>query len=604
MATPLLTLQELHVTFGGAPLLTGAEFLVHRGDRLGLVGRNGSGKSTLLKIAAGIVEPDHGGRVIQYGTTIRYLPQEPLFDEFSTTFEVVIDGLVPAGDTHRASYLLQQLGLSGDENPAMLSGGELRRCALAQVLAPEPDILLLDEPTNHLDLPAIEWLETALNECRSALVVISHDRSFLDKLTRATLWLDRGIVRRNESGFKAFESWRDEILELEELNQHKLDRKIMAEEHWVRYGVTARRKRNQKRLRDLATLRQTRRDQRKRVGNVVMDQNPAETSAKLVVEAKDVSKKFGAHVIVSGLSLRILRGDRLAIVGPNGAGKTTILSLLSGAIESDSGSIRLGANIHMISLDQRRAELDASMSLRDTLAGSGSDMVDTFNGGRHVIGYMKDYLFTPDQAGTPVGALSGGERGRLMLAKGLARPSNLMILDEPTNDLDLETLDLLQELLDDYIGTVLLVSHDRDFIDRVATSVLAFEGNGKWIEYAGGYSDMISQRGYGVAPYGEVDQATPRLEKLAHKEKVVPPRGQKRFGFREKRSLQLLPRRITTLQRELEALDQKLSDPGFYSQDPSAFNSCAKRRDAVQDELSASEEEWLALEILLEETEN
>ncbi len=603
MAAPLLTLRDLHVTFGGTPLLSGAELLVQPGDRLGLVGRNGSGKSTLLKIAAGTIEPDHGDRVIRHGTTVRYLPQEPRFDEFGTTLDAVIDGLDPSGDPHRARYLLQRLGLSGEENPTTLSGGELRRCALAQVLAPEPDILLLDEPTNHLDLPAIEWLETELSEIRSALVVVSHDRRFLGNLTRATLWLDRGMVRRHERGFETFETWRDELLEAEELDRHKLDRKIVAEEHWVRYGVTARRKRNQKRLRDLAALRQTRRDQRGPAGNVVMSHNAAESSARLVAETKEVSKGFDGRVIVSGLSLRVQRGDRLAIVGPNGAGKTTILNLLTGSLAADSGSVRLGANIHLVSLDQRRAALDPSSSLRDSLTGGGSDMVDIGNGSRHVIGYMKEYLFTPEQAGTPVGALSGGERGRLMLARGLATPSNVMVLDEPTNDLDLETLDLLQELLGDYAGTVLLVSHDRDFIDRVATSILAFEGKGKWIEYAGGYSDMIAQRGYGVAPLEVSGPEPSRPAKPARKGKVVPGLTRKRLGFKEKHALEVLPKRIAELHRELESLDQKLSDPGFYSRDPDAFSSSAERRDAAQQELGAAEEEWLALEILREEAE-
>ena len=591
------------MTFGGTPLLSGAEFMVQPGDRLGLVGRNGSGKSTLLKIAAGTVEPDDGNRVLRHGVTVRYLPQEPRFDKFGTTLEAVVDGLDPSGDMHRASYLLQRLGLSGEEVPTTLSGGELRRCALAQVLAPEPDILLLDEPTNHLDLPAIEWLETELNACRSALVVVSHDRRFLGTLTRATLWLDRGMVRRNESGFDSFESWRDSLLEAEELDRHKLDRKIVTEEHWVRYGVTARRKRNQKRLRDLAALRQARRDRPGPVGNITMSQNAAEASAKLVVEAKEVNKNFGLNVVVSGLSLRIQRGDRLAIVGPNGAGKTTILNLLNGTLEADSGSIRLGANIQLVSLDQRRAVLDPLTSLRDSLTGGGGDMVDTGKGGRHVIGYMKDYLFTPDQAGTPVGALSGGERGRLMLAKGLARPSNVMVLDEPTNDLDLETLDLMQELLDDYAGTVLLVSHDRDFIDRVATSVLAFEGNGRWTEYAGGYSDMTAQRGYGVTPLERDGQVQPRPSRPARITKSVPTPGRRRLGFKEKHALEILPERIDTLQRKIESLDSKLSDPEFYGRAPEAFNTSVELRDAAQQELNAAEEEWLALEILREETE-
>ena len=618
MVAPLLTLQNLHVTFGGTPLLTAAEFMVHPGNRLGLVGRNGSGKSTLLKIAAGLIDPDQGERIIQHGATIRYLAQEPRFDDFSTTLNVVLDGLGPAGDPHRARHLLERLGLTGAETPAALSGGELRRCALAQVLAPEPDILLLDEPTNHLDLPAIEWLEDELSGIRSALIIISHDRRFLSTLTGATLWLDRGHIRRYEHGFAAFETWRDQVLEEEELDRHKLDRKIVAEEHWVRYGVTARRKRNQKRMRDLAALRQTRREQRGPAGNLKMTQHTASPSAKLVAEAKSATKSFGSRPIVSDLSLRVQRGDRLAIVGPNGAGKTTLLNLLTGALKPESGSIRLGTNIKLVALDQRRDRLDPSMSLRHTLTGGGSDMVETAGGSRHVIGHMKDFLFSPEQAGTPVGVLSGGERGRLMLAIGLAAPSNLLVLDEPTNDLDLETLDLLQELLADYSGTVLLVSHDRDFIDRVATSVLAFEEDGVWIEYAGGYSDMVAQRGTGVSPLANLQETPPEQTKQTGAGKPALPTiqvplakgplaksrlAQGRLGFKEKRALNVLPDRIATLEQELKTLDARLSDPALFRQDPDAFNAAVERRKAAQHELGSAEEEWLALEILREELE-
>ena len=619
MVAPLLTLQNLHVTFGGTPLLTAAELMVHRGDRLGLVGRNGSGKSTLLKVAAGTLDPDQGERVIQHGVTIRYLAQEPRFDRYRTTLDVVLDGLGPAGDPHRARHLLERLGLTGAEMPATLSGGELRRCALAQALAPAPDILLLDEPTNHLDLPAIEWLEDELGGVRSALVIVSHDRRLLSNLTRITLWLDRGQVRRHEQGFATFEAWRDQILEEEELARHKLDRKIVAEEHWVRYGVTARRKRNQKRLRDLATLRQTRREHRGPAGNVTMTQHVANPSAKLVAEVKSASKSFGSRFIVADLSLRVQRGDRLAIVGPNGAGKTTLLNLLTGVLEPDAGSVRLGANIKLVSLDQRRDNLDPSKSLRDSLTGGGSDTVETGAGSRHVIGYMKDFLFAPEQAGTPVGVLSGGERGRLMLAIGLATPSNLLVLDEPTNDLDLETLDLLQEMLADYTGTVLLVSHDRDFIDRVATSVLAFEETGAWVEYAGGYSDMIAQRGAGVSPLVLPQQANPRANQRANQrvnkaanaprtkralvEKPARRSDQRRLGFKQKHALKVLPERIAALELELKALGERLSNPALFGQDPDMFNTSVARHNAAQQELGAVEEEWLALEILREEME-
>ncbi len=603
MATPLLTLQNVHVTFGSAPLLTSAELMVHQGDRLGVVGRNGSGKSTLLKIAAGMIEPEQGKRIARHGATIRYLAQEPTFEGFSTTLDVALDGLGPAGDPHRARHLLERLGLTGSESPTTLSGGELRRCALAQALAPEPDILLLDEPTNHLDLPAIEWLENELGGVRSALVIISHDRRFLSNLARATLWIDRGQIRRHEKGFATFEAWRDRILEEEELAQHKLDRKIVAEEHWVRYGVTARRKRNQKRLRDLSVLRKTRREHRGPAGNVRMTQPKTEPSAKLVAEAKAATKNFGPRSIVADLSLRLQRGDRLAIVGPNGAGKTTLLNLLTGSLSPDAGSIRLGMNIKLALLDQNRDRLDPSMSLSDSLTPNGGDTVQTGEGDRHVIGYMKDFLFLPEQAGTPLGALSGGERGRLMLAIGLAPPSNLLVLDEPTNDLDLETLDLLQEQLADYTGTVLLVSHDRDFIDRVATSVLASEGNGEWIEYAGGYSDMVAQRGHGSSPLAIRQETRPRPTRQRRAPMPTSSSTQRRLGFKEKYALKVLPLRIAALEQELQTLAHKLSDSDLYGRDPGKFNASVERHKAAQQELRSAEDEWIALEILREELE-
>ena len=400
---------------------------------------------------------------------------------------------------YRAEMLLADVGMTGDEDPASLSGGEARRAALARVLAAEPDILLLDEPTNHLDLPAIEWLEGELKTLRSALVLISHDRRFLQTLSRRTLWLDRGQTRLLDEGFAAFEAWRDIVLEEEELQQHKLDRQIVAEEHWLRYGVTARRKRNQNRLGRLQGLRTERREHRRTQGDVRLVASDAQVSGKLVVEAKNLSKSFGPRPIVRDFSTRILRGDRFGIVGANGAGKTTLINLITGVLEPDAGSVKLGTNLEMATLDQGRASLDPATTLKDALTGGGSDFVEINGARKHVVGYMKDFLFGPEQARTPLARLSGGERGRLMLARALALPSNLLVLDEPTNDLDLETLDLLQELLADYPGTIILISHDRDFLDRAVSSVLVAEGEGRWVEYAGGYSDMLAQRGAGIA---------------------------------------------------------------------------------------------------------
>src|SRR5579862_3806928 len=496
MPPPLLLLQDISLSFGTAPVLAGAGLAVAAGDRLCLVGRNGSGKSTLLRIAAGLIQPDAGRRFAQPGATIRYLPQEPDLSGFANTLAYVQAGLVGDADhdRHRARYLLEQLGLRGDEDPATLSGGEARRAALAQVLAPSPDILLLDEPTNHLDLPGIEWLEQELAGMRSGIVVISHDRRLLERISRATVWLDRGVTRTLDQGFGGFEAWRDTVLEQEETERHKLTRKIAMEEDWLRYGVTARRKRNQKRLADLHALRQRRKEQRTRHGMVRLEAAQADLSGRLVMVAEHVSKSFGDRMVVRDLSTRILRGDRVGIVGPNGAGKTTLLNLLTGVLTPDAGEVRLGTNLAQVTLDQGRETLDPEQSLAQTLTGGHGDTVTVGEQTRHVIGYMRDFLFSPEQANTPVGVLSGGERGRLTLARAFARPSNLLVLDEPTNDLDLETLDLLHKRLAEYPGTVLLVSHDRDFLDRVVTSVIASECNGRWIEYAGGYTDMLAQR--------------------------------------------------------------------------------------------------------------
>lgn len=601
MAPPLLTLRDIHLTFGGEPVLDGAELSVQAGDRLCLVGRNGSGKSTLMKVAAGMVQPESGDRVVQSGTTMRYLPQEPDLSGFRDTLSYVLDGLMPGDDPHRGRTLLEALGLTGAEDPKTLSGGEARRAALARVLAPEPDILLLDEPTNHLDLPAIEWLESELKRIRSALVLISHDRRFLSNLTRATIWLDRGATRRLDQGFAAFEDWRDALLEQEETERHKLDRKIVAELDWVRHGVSGRRKRNMGRMRALQDLRKDRREQRKVAGNVTLTVSEAETSSKLIVEAKAISKAWGEQAVLQDVSLKIQRGDRLGIIGPNGAGKTTLLNILTGKLKPDTGSVRLGVNLELVALDQKRDALDPEMTLQYALAG-GSDKV-TINGQpRHVMSYMKDFLFAPEQARTPLRVLSGGERGRLMLARALSKPSNVLVLDEPTNDLDLETLDLLQEMLADYPGTVLLVSHDRDFLDRVCTSVLAFEGAGRWQLYAGGYSDMVAQRGQGVQA-----KAAPAQKKMETEDRAAAsaPRAapRRKLSFKEKHALETLPKRMADLQAEIARHQAALNDPQLFSRDAAKFQAASGGLEKATTELAAAEDQWLELEMLREELE-
>jgi ABC transport system ATP-binding/permease protein len=598
---PLLLLQAVALTFGGTPLIESADLSVSPGERACLVGRNGSGKSTLLKIAAGLVEADRGTRFLQPGTTVRYLPQEPDLSAFPTTLAFVEAGLGPGDDPYRARYLLEQLGLTGEEGTARLSGGEARRAALAQVLAPAPDILLLDEPTNHLDLPAIEWLESELKSLRSAVVLISHDRRFLESLSQATIWLDRGITRRLERSFTSFEVWRDETLEQEEVERHKLDRKLAAEADWLRYGVTARRKRNVRRLANLHAMRQERREQRRAVGTPTMTLAEAEQSGTLVVEAEAVSKSFDSRPIVEDLSLRILRGDRLGIVGQNGAGKTTLINLLTGQLAPDQGRVRLGANLQMVTLDQRRESLDPAATVVETLTGGRGDTVVIGGQAKHVIGYMKDFLFSPEQARTPVGVLSGGERNRLMLARAFARPSNMLVLDEPTNDLDLETLDLLQEMITDYAGTVILVSHDRDFLDRTISSVLMAEGEGRWLEYAGGYTDMIAQRGQGV-------QARPVERAARDKSAKEPPPAsaaapKRKLSFHEQHELKTLPTRMTGLEAKIAKLQEVLADPTLYGRDPASFEKASTMLASLQADLAAAEDRWLGLEMLRAELE-
>jgi ABC transport system ATP-binding/permease protein len=601
MARLLLALKNIALTFGGRPLLDGAELSLADDERLCLVGRNGSGKSTLLKIAAGLVEADDGEIFLQPGTTVHYLPQEPDFGAFETVQAYVDAGLGPMGDQWRAQHYLRELGLTGEETPSKLSGGEARRAALARALASDPDILLLDEPTNHLDLPAIEWLEAELKALRGALILISHDRRFLEALSNRTVWIDRGQTRRMERGFLYFEEWRDQVLEEEERAQSLLAQSIAREEHWMRYGVTARRKRNVRRVELLGTLRTQQREYVGKQGVVKLSVSDANLSGKLVAEVTKLSKSFSTRKIVTGLDLLILRGNRLALVGPNGAGKTTLIKLITGQLQPDSGKVKLGTNLDIVTLDQNRGSLRPEDLLSDVITGGRGNSV-TINGEvKHVMTYMKDFLFRAEQARTPVSVLSGGERARLILARELARPSNVLILDEPTNDLDLETLDLLQEMLADYPGTVIVVSHDRDFLDRVATSVLMHEEDGKWVEYAGGYSDMVAQRGKGVA-LGKVEKAAVKTQAVSAKTPDVQSKC--KLSFKDKHALETLPAKMEKLQAELKSLEAKLADASLFTRDAKAFEKASMRHAAAARELSAAEEQWLELELLREGLEN
>jgi ATP-binding cassette subfamily F protein uup len=602
MAAALLTLRDIHLTFGGTPLLEGADLNVEPGDRLCLVGRNGSGKSTLMKIAAGLVEPDSGERFVHPNASVRYLPQEPDFGDAPTVLAYVEGGLGPTDDPYRARKLLDDFGMTGDEGPAHLSGGEARRAALARALVANPDVLLLDEPTNHLDLPAIEWLEKTLSGLKAAIVLISHDRRFLETLSKKTLWIDRGVTRELPQGFAHFEAWRDKVLDEEEAERHKLDRKIVREESWMHGGVTGRRKRNVRRVRELKAMRQEVREQRHVQGNVRLAATEAGTSSRLIVEALNISKAYGDTVIVREFSTTILRGDRIGVVGPNGAGKTTLLRMLTGELAPDSGTIRLGQSLELVTLDQKRDELKPEWTVGEALTGDRGDQVVINGKARHVASYMKDFLFTSEQVRSPMKVLSGGERGRLMLARALAKPSNVLVLDEPTNDLDLETLDLLQELLADYPGTVILVSHDRDFLDRVVTSVIAAEGDGRWTEYPGGYSDMLTQR-----QGADLERRTVTDTKKAAPEAAAPApepaKIKRKLSFKEKHALETLPARIDALSAEVVRLQGKLADGTLYTKDPRAFTETTATLARAQNDLSAAEEQWLELEMLRQELE-
>ncbi|WFU08765.1 ABC-F family ATP-binding cassette domain-containing protein [Rhizobium sp. CB3090] len=607
MAPPILKLDDIFLSFGGAPLLAGAGLQVEPGDKICLVGRNGSGKSTLLKIAAGLVEAQSGVVFRHPSSTVRYLEQAPDFADYKTVAAYAEAGLGPGDDPYRVTYLLSHLGLTGEEDPKTLSGGEARRAALARVLAPEPDILLLDEPTNHLDLPTIEWLEGELQKSRSALVLISHDRRFLEKVSTATVWLDRGTSRRLDRGFAFFEAWRDQVLEAEELEQHKLGKAIEREEHWLRYGVTARRKRNMRRLGELQDMRARHRGHKGPQGTVQATAADAQESGKLVIEADKITKAYDGRTIVAPFSIRVHRGDCIGLVGPNGAGKTTLLKMLTGQLAPDSGTVKLGTNLEIATLDQKREDLNPEDTLANYLTdGRGENLL--VNGEqRHVTGYMKEFLFQPEQARTPIKNLSGGERARLILARILSRPTNLLILDEPTNDLDIETLDLLQEIVAGFNGTVILVSHDRDFLDRTVTSTIApanpEEPDGRWIEYAGGYSDMLAQR------KGAIEERR-RAEKAAEKPKAVETpavaetsKGKGKLSYKQKFALENLPKEMAKAEADIAAREKKMADPNLFAKDPASFNRLAAEMEKLRDSLTKMEEEWLELEMLREELE-
>ncbi len=592
---PLLQMSGISLTFGGDPVFSGLDLVVQPGDRVALVGRNGSGKSTLMKVMAGLVEPDAGDIVVPPGKSVGYMEQDPDMQGFSTLGDYASSGLEP-GELYKVERAGEGLKFDPSRPVETASGGERRRAALAKLMAEAPDLMLLDEPTNHLDIEAIGWLERELSATRAAYVLISHDRAFLRALTRATLWIDRGEVRRQEKGFEAFEAWRDKVWEEEDLQRHKLNRLIKSEARWAVEGISARRKRNQGRVRALQALRAERAAQIQRQGSAAMSLESGQKSGRKVIEARGLAKSFGGLQIVRNFDLLVQRGDRVAFVGPNGVGKTTLLKMLLGEVEPDEGSVALGTNLEVAVFDQTRSQLDPDMSLWDSLTGDPSmrvsgkaDQVMVRGQPKHVVGYLKEFLFDERQARAPVRSLSGGEKARLLLAKLMARSSNLMVLDEPTNDLDVETLDLLQELLGDYDGTVLLVSHDRDFLDRVATTTIAMEGNGRATVYAGGWSDYIVQRG---------DVFIKKEEKTKTNKPKVKPESAPKTGltFSEKHRLEKLPAEIERLEAEIAKLEELMSDPELFTREPVKFQKATEALVERQNKLSAAEEEWLTLE--------
>ena len=593
---PLLQLNKISLTFGGDPVFSDLDLIIHQSDRMAFVGRNGSGKSTLMKVMAGLVEADTGDRVVSPGISVGYMEQDPQMEGFATLGDFASSEL-DAGEMYRVERAGEGLKFDPDRPVSTASGGERRRAALAKLMAEAPELMLLDEPTNHLDIQAIHWLESELKSTKAAFVLISHDRAFLNALTRGTLWIDRGAVRRQEIGFDGFEAWRDKVWEDEDMQRHKLDRKIKAEARWAVEGISARRKRNQGRVRALQDLRQERASQIRRQGAAAMNLESGQKSGRKVVEAVNVTKDFGDKSIVSNFSIQINRGDRVAFVGPNGVGKTTVLKMLMGEETPDQGTITLGTNLNVAIFDQARAQLDPDMTLWESLTGdpemrvSGkADQILVRGQPKHVVGYLKEFLFDEGQARAPVRSLSGGEKARLLLAKLMARESNVLVLDEPTNDLDVETLDLLQELLGDYDGTVLLVSHDRDFLDRTASTTIAMEGNGKATVYAGGWSDYQAQR--------KADETVEKeqAKKIKSDAKGVEKKKETGLSFTEKHRLEKLPSVIERLEAEIAKLEVFLSAPDLYSKEPVKFQKGTDALVERQQALADAEEEWMMLE--------
>jgi ATP-binding cassette subfamily F protein uup len=585
MAAPVLAYEDLGLIQGSGWLFRGIDLFVGARDRLALIGRNGAGKTTLFKCLAGLIETDEGRRTIQPGTRVVLLEQDPAVERFATLREFTASG-PDAPPAHAVDAIATQIGIDLDRPAATASGGERRRAAIARALAQQPDVLLLDEPTNHLDLGAIQWLEDWLGRYSGAFIAISHDRTFLRRLTRSSLWLDRGGLRRAEIGFGGFEAWTGRVYEEEARAAEKLDAKLKLELHWLQRGVTARRKRNQGRLAKLHQMRAQRAAMLGPAGTAKLGLESDEVKTKTVIDADAVTKRFGARAIVRDFSLRIQRGDRIGVVGANGTGKTTLLKLLTGEIAPDEGKVTRARTLSGVVIDQQRKLLEPDKDVRQVLA-DGSDWIDVRGVRKHVMGYLKDFLFDPALIDAKIGALSGGERSRLLLAREFARRSNLLVLDEPTNDLDLETLDLLQEVIADYEGTVLIVSHDRDFLDRTVTITLGLDGSGKVDIVAGGYEDWERKR---ARPASAAPVARP-----APKPVPAPPKPQTKLSYKDQRDYDLLPDRIHALEAEIARDEAALSDPDLYARDPRRFASLTEAIERARAERDAAEHRWLEL---------
>jgi len=594
-AAPILSWEGLSLQQGSGWLFRDLDIHIAPRDRLALIGRNGAGKTTLLRLIGGQIEADKGKRSIQPGTKIVMLEQDPFFTGFDTLMDFALSGK-DAPPRHEVEAIAGQLGIDMSRKADSASGGERRRAALARALASDPDLLLLDEPTNHLDLAAINWLESWLNRYTGAFVVISHDRTFLERLTKATLWLDRGGLRRKEIGFGGYEAWMEQVYAEEARAADKLDAKLKIEAHWLERGVTARRKRNQGRLEKLWEMRAQRAAMLSPQGAAKMKLVVDEVKTKAVIVADKVNKKFGERTIIKDFSLRIQRGDRIGLVGANGSGKTTLLKLLTGELEPDSGTVTLAKTLHGVMIDQQRSLLAPEKRVRDVLA-EGGDWIDVRGVRKHIQGYLKDFLFDPGLVDARVGTLSGGERSRLLLAREFARKSNLLVLDEPTNDLDLETLDLLQEVIADYDGTVLIVSHDRDFLDRTVTVTLGLDGSGKVDIIAGGYADWEAKRQKRTAP---VKPAKPAPETAAAPSAPPPPPRKTKLSYKDQRDYDLLPGRIEELLAQIARDEAALSDPALYTRDPARFAALTKAIETARAEKDAAEERWLELAELVE----